>query len=84
MSTPSSRRTVHLIDARVPARPLIAADLYRDYPAVELEVIEARWAQARDEAAIAGLVQGLTPLEHAHWDWRNKAESVDAQIGEVP
>lgn len=78
MSTPSSRRTVHLIDARIPARPLIAGDVYRDYPAVELEIIEARWAQARDEAAVAGLVHGLTPLEHAHWDWRNKAESVDA------
>jgi hypothetical protein len=78
MSTPSSRRVVHLIDARVSGRPLVEADLYRDYPAAELEAIEARWAQAREEAAAAGFVQGLAPLEHAHWDWRNKAESVEA------
>ena len=77
MSMPSSRRTVHLIDARAVTRPLVEADLYRDYPAAELEAVELRWARAREEAATAGLVQGLTPLEHAHWDWRNKAESVE-------
>jgi hypothetical protein len=78
MSSPSSRRTVHLIDARLPTRPLVKADLYRDYPVAELETIETHWAKARDEAATAALVQGLTPLEHVHWDWRNKAESVEA------
>jgi len=74
MATPSSYRRVKLIDARTPDRPFIVAVLYRDYPLIHLESIEARWARARDEAATTG----LTPLEHAHWDWRNKVDSVEA------
>ena len=78
MSSPSSCRYVTLIDLRVPGRPLIKAELYRDYPLSQLVIIEAQWSQAREKAAMAGLITGLTPLEHAHWDWRNKAESVEA------
>jgi hypothetical protein len=78
MSTPSLRRDVRLIDGRVPRRPFIAAQLYRDYPIVELDTIEARWGQAREQAATSGQIPGLAPLEHTHWDWRNKADSVEA------
>jgi hypothetical protein len=53
-----------LVDAQAPGRPLVKADVYRDYPAVELDTIEALWAQAREAAATAGSVQGLTSVEH--------------------
>jgi hypothetical protein len=78
MNTPSSRREVKLIDGRAARRPLVTAEVYRDYPLAELEVIEGRWAEAREQAAAEGSVAGLAPLEHTHWDWRNKADSVEA------
>src|SRR5260370_37007689 len=78
MSIPSSRREVRLIDARTAKRPLITAQLYRDFPVAELEAVESIWAKARHEAAMTGQITGLSPLEHEHWDWRNKADSVEA------
>src|SRR5437868_7324763 len=78
MATPSSCRNVKLISAREVGRPFVAAEVYRDYPLSELDVIEASWAKAREEAAMTGQAAGLAPLEHEHWDWRNKADSVEA------
>lgn len=78
MSTPSLRRDVKLIDGGASRRRFVPAQLYRDYPFLELESIEALWAEAREHTATAGLVAGLAPLEHTHWDWRNKADSVEA------
>ena len=78
MSTPSSHREVKLIDNRVAGRPPIISHLYRDYPANELDTIEVKWGQAREQASMAENVAGLGPLEHEHWDWRNKAGSVKA------
>jgi hypothetical protein len=42
-----------------------------------LDRIEHVWGQARDAAARAA---GQVPLEHAHWDWRNKADDVAAGV----
>jgi hypothetical protein len=67
---------VRLIDARSPTQVVVSATLYRDYPGILLDEIEAQWQVARDQAANLGQMQGLAPLEHAHWDWRNKTESV--------
>ena len=78
MITPSSRRTVQLIDARDSEHKLVLADVYRDFPSAELEHIETIWEQARDMAMVEGPAGGLTPFEHAHWDWRNKVHSVEA------
>jgi hypothetical protein len=78
MSSPSSCRAVLLIDGRAPGRPLVAAQVYRDYPAAQLDDIERVWAIAREEAAAAGAAAGLAPLEHSHWDWRNKTDSIEA------
>jgi hypothetical protein len=58
-------------------RPALSAVVYRDYPAAELDNIEALWATAREQAAERGRAAGLAPLEHAHWDWRIKADSVE-------
>ena len=77
MSYPSSLRRVELVDGRAAERPVIEAQLYRDYPSSQLEVIESQWAAAREQAAAAGLAAGLAPLEHSHWDWRNKADRVE-------
>jgi hypothetical protein len=74
MPTPSSFRNVKLIRARDAGRPFVAAQVYRDYPLTELENVEARWAAAREQAAATGEVAGLAPLEHEHWDWRNKSD----------
>lgn len=78
MSSPSSSRALRLTDARSPNRPIVRAYVYRDYPAAELKGIEASWAAAREQAAIDREAAGLAPLEHSHWDWRNKAGSVEA------
>jgi len=66
-----------LIDGRVVGRPVVEAELYRDYPAGQLETVESQWAEAREQAAATGLAAGLAPLEHSHWDWRTKADSVE-------
>lgn len=78
MASPSQHRWVNLLDNRVAERPFILASLYRDYPANQLEGIEASWAKARESAAVRSQPEGLAPLEHGHWDWRNKADSVEA------
>lgn len=77
MAYSTSRREVRLIDARRPERPLVDAELYRDFPAAELDIIESVWHEARKRAVAAGIGAGLTPLEHLHWDWRNKIDSVE-------
>jgi hypothetical protein len=66
----ASPRAVRLIDARDPSRPFIAADLRRDCPAELLDAVEQGWAAARQQLA------GAAPVEHAHWNWRNKSHSV--------
>lgn len=78
MTLPTSIREVQLVDGRAPNRPLIGAKLYRDFPLAALESVETLWADSREEAARGGIATGLAPLEHAHWDWRNKADSVEA------
>lgn len=78
MSMPSSFRRVSLVDARQSDRPLIAARVYRDCPATGLALIETTWAEARERLAETAEGAGLAPLEHSHWDWRNKADSVQA------
>jgi hypothetical protein len=78
MATPSSCRNVKLVRASDANRQFVTAQVYRDYPLTELDNIEARWETAREQAAAVGQVAGLAPLEHEHWDWRNKADSVEA------
>jgi hypothetical protein len=58
----------------------VDAQLYRDYPLAELENVESLWAEAREKAAGESIAPGLPLLEHAHWDWRNKADSVEAHF----
>ena len=72
----TSVREVKLIDGRTADRPYTRARLYRDFPASKLDAIEATWADARELAANADEALGLAPLEHAHWDWRNKRDSI--------
>jgi hypothetical protein len=76
--SPSSHRSVYLLDNQVDGRPAVPASVYRDYFAHELEEIEARWTEARQTAASRSYAEGQTALEHEHWDWRNKADSVEA------
>jgi hypothetical protein len=78
MAGPSSRREVQLVHAQAPGRPLIRAELYRDFPPVLLENLESQWQEGRERAATEGMAEGLAPLEHSHWDWRNKIDSVEA------
>jgi hypothetical protein len=78
MSMPASMRSVTLVAGDIPGRPRVAAQLYRDYPLQQLESIQEAWAKARERAATEGRAEGLAPLEHEHWDWRNKADSVEA------
>lgn len=80
MSGPTSWREVQLLGGSATDRQLVRAELYRDYPASQLAEVQASWAQARQDAAMRGIVQGLAPLEHGHWDWRNKEDSVDSGI----
>src|SRR2546426_4142985 len=77
MSIPSLCRDVKLVDARAFGRPLVTAQLYRDYPPEMLDTIEAHWADAREHAAMAAQTAGLAQPEHEHWDWRNKVDGVE-------
>ena len=77
MSVPQSHRRVWLIDNRVVERPNMSADLYRGLPAQIIDDIETGWATAREVAAQTAMAAGLNPLEHEHWNWRNKVESVE-------
>jgi hypothetical protein len=45
---------------------------------VELEHLESLWQESRERAATEGMAEGLAPLEHSHWDRRNKIDSVEA------
>jgi hypothetical protein len=78
MALVTSQRDVNLIDNRFPEKPYIPAVVYRGFFANQLGVILAKWATAREEAAWRGKTAGLAPLEHSHWDWRNKADCVEA------
>jgi hypothetical protein len=77
MAGPTSMRRVRLLDGRTPTHSFFEAVAWRDYPAIALAGLESRWANAREQAAVDGVVAGLNPLEHSHWDWRNKIESVE-------
>jgi hypothetical protein len=41
---------------------------------------EDAWATARKEADDRRIADGQIPLEHGHWDWRNKAETIKARF----
>ena len=73
---PTSMRQVSLIDARAPDRPLVRAHLYRDFPANKLEQIEMVGPTLDNLPQTRNRQWGLAPLEHAHWDWRNKRDSI--------
>lgn len=77
MAMPTGYRNIRLIDGRTSDRAYIEAIVYRDFPAGELVIIENEWTHARSDAALTTEAKGLAPLEHSHWDWRNKAESVE-------
>jgi hypothetical protein len=78
MGSLSSSRAVKLIDARAAVGPLVPATVYREFPSAELDGIESVWSIARERAEAERLAAGLAPVEHAHWDWRNKVDSVEA------
>jgi hypothetical protein len=78
MASPTSWREVRLVHAQAPGRPLVRGELYRDYPLVELEHLESLWQESRERVATEGMAEGLAPLEHSHWDWRNKIDRVEA------
>lgn len=67
-------RVVRLIDARQPSRPFIDAELRRDSPADLLDAVESDWATARTQLA------ATAPVDHGHWDWRNKSGTVAAGL----
>jgi hypothetical protein len=77
MANPSSMRKIQLLNGLLPDHPFISATVYRDFPTTELEQLEKIWAKARETLSVKQLVTGLNPLEHSHWDWRNKIESVE-------
>jgi hypothetical protein len=43
-----------------------------------LDLLEIQWQQAREQAATTGGPEDAFVMEHAHWDWRNKSDSVAA------
>jgi GNAT superfamily N-acetyltransferase len=69
-----SLRPVQLIDGRDPNRPFITAELRRNCPAEFLDTLELQWAVSREQLA------ATVPVEHAHWSWCNKSDSVAAGI----
>lgn len=69
MNAPTAR-TVRLIDRREPTRPFVDAALRRSCAPNLLSRVEDEWATAREQLA------ATSDIDHAHWNWRNKSESV--------
>jgi hypothetical protein len=67
-----SPRTARLIDARDPRLLVERANIAIGLNVTALGDIETSWSSARASAATAAL------LEHGHWDWRNKSQTVKA------
>jgi hypothetical protein len=63
------RRSVWL--ARYAPREFVRAEVVRDFPPSRLADVESEWGLARRDASLA-----WPRAEHAHWDWRDKMESV--------
>jgi hypothetical protein len=78
MAGPSSRREVQLVHAQAPGRPLIRAELSRDFPPVLLENLESQWQEGRERAATEGMAEGLAPLE---LQFRRKTPGPQEDVG---
>jgi len=72
MSSQASYRKVNLIDGCAPGRPFVEGKVFRDFRLPQLNSVEARWKEAREQIAHAARKAGFPRLEHAHWDWRGK------------
>jgi hypothetical protein len=78
MAEPPTTRPVVLADA---GRPGVAvpATLVRDLPADRLAAVEAVWRPAREELEAKLIATGrVDEVQHAHWNWTNKIDAVDA------
>lgn len=78
MTDITSHRRVKLIDNRAVPKSIITAGVYQGFFPHQLEEVEASWADARERAVTEGRTMGFAPLEHSHWDWRRKADSMEA------
>jgi hypothetical protein len=69
-------RDVPLVDCLAPGAPIVAAQLIRGCRIDDLDRVESLWAEARRTVADSGRSGESAPIEHEHWDWRNKSESI--------
>jgi hypothetical protein len=70
-------RPTRLADWRVNPAVFIPAAIVRHFPASRLPGVEAAWSPARKELAAAFQAGGFE-LESSHWNWKMKAERVEA------
>lgn len=73
---PATIRDVSLVELAGELRRTVRARLYRNYPPAALVDAEDAWSDVRVEIAVQAESFGVLSLEHAHWNWRNKAENV--------
>jgi hypothetical protein len=73
-------RTTFLIDLRSPGRPEVEAFVEAGLAPTGLDLVEKDWGAARRDLAGRAAAFGLAPIEHGHWDWRNKRRAVAADL----
>lgn len=70
-----TRRPTRLTDGRIDPPVIVPATAVYNYPATELDSLEALWTGPRAALAAALRAEGAY-LENAHWDWRAKKDRV--------
>ncbi len=75
----STIRAIQLVDASALGsdRPLVPAEMHRSLSAEDLMSVETLWSPAREAGFALALRQGRA-VEHRHWDWRRKIQSLMA------
>lgn len=77
VSESPSIRVIQLVDASAVGTPqaLVSAELHRSMTSEDLVSVEDSWMPVREKGFARALRDGRT-LEHRHWDWRRKIESL--------
>jgi hypothetical protein len=71
-------RPARLADNRITPCVVVAAEIIRDFPPEQVASVEVAWAPARTDGTAWAETQGRH-VEHGHWDWRRKIDSVKSR-----
>lgn len=78
MMSSRNSRAIRLLDNRGSESLEIEAFVRRHCETKLLDLAEESWEHGRSLLIGEGKRLGLDPIEHAHWDWRNKSDRVQS------